>query len=199
MRWRSGSAHNFDLEACFIFKIRGVVVGASSVGVAIRVQRFPAVVRCCTQDAVNVGLGSSVKREVVDSRQPSVMCATREGWRSRGHEVDVTASPGGSVVPLLVDGPSEFHEKPAPGHASAVQVCDPNLNVMHTNCHIAIVPRAQIPLDGLDRRPVWRIVVFGTRSPRSWYCCSSEVVLAGLAMWPARPDHLDVELGVYSQ
>ena len=142
MRWCSGFAHNFDLEACFIFKIRGVVVGASSAGVAIRVQRIPAVVRRCTQDAVNVGLGSSMKREVVDSRQPSVVYATREGWRSRGHEVDVPASPGGSVVPLLVDGPSEFHEKPAPGHASAVQVCDPNLNVMHTNCHIAIVPRA---------------------------------------------------------
>ena len=83
-----------------------------------------------------------MKREVVDSRPPSIVCATREGWRSRGHEVDVPASPGGSIVPLLVDGPSEFREKPAPGHASAVQVCNPNLNVMHTNCHIAIVPRA---------------------------------------------------------
>ena len=70
MRWRSGFAHNFDLEASFIFKIRSVVVGASSAGVAIRVQRIPAVVRCCTQEAVNVGLGPSMKREVVDSRQP---------------------------------------------------------------------------------------------------------------------------------
>lgn len=140
MRWSSGFTHNFDFEACFIFKIGGVVVGASSVGVAIRVQRIPAVVGCRTEDAVNVGLGSSMKREVVNSRQPSVVHATGEGWRSRDHEVEVPGSPGGSVVPFLVDGPSEFHEKPAPRYASAIQVCDPNLNVMHTNCHIAIVP-----------------------------------------------------------
>jgi len=142
MRWRSGFAHNFDLETGLIFKIRGVVVEASSAGVAIRIQRIPAVVRCCRQDAVNVVLGPSMKREVVDSRQPSVVCAPREGWWSRGHEVDVPTSPRCSTVPLLVDGPTEFREKPAPGYASAVEVCDPDLNVMQTNCHIAIVPRA---------------------------------------------------------
>ena len=106
----SGCAHYLDLEAGFVFKVNGVVVGASCVGVTILVQRIPAVDRCYSQDAVNVGLGSSMKREVVNSWQPSVMRATRKGWRSRGHEVDVPASPGGPVVPLLVDGPSEFRE-----------------------------------------------------------------------------------------
>ena len=142
MLLRSGSAHNFDLEAGLIFKICGVVVGASSVGVAIRIHWIPAVVRCGKQDAINVVLGPSMKREVVDSRQSSVVCAPGEGGWSRGHEVDVPTSPRGSTVPLLVNGPTEFHEKPAPRYASAVEVCDPNLNVMHTNCHIAIVPRA---------------------------------------------------------
>ena len=101
-------------------------------GVAIRVERIPAALRCCSQEAVNVGIGPSMKREVVDSRQPSVVYATRESWRSRGHEVDVPTSPRGSIFRLLVDGLTEFLKKPAQGHASAVQACNPNLNVMHT-------------------------------------------------------------------
>jgi len=78
------------------------------------------------------------------------MCVTREGCRPRGHEVDVTASSRGSVVPLLVDGPSEFRKKPVPGHASAVQVCGSSLNVTHANCQSLPFhePRGSFPREG---------------------------------------------------
>ena len=129
------------------------MVGTPSVGRAIRAKGTPAVVCLFANNAVDVSREASMKRDVVDSGESPVMRAAGKDRRSGGHKVDVTTPPGNPVVSLLIDRPSERLEQPAPGPSRAVEVSDPNLNVVNPKCHVAIVPwRSRSCLNGNDHR-----------------------------------------------
>ncbi len=77
---------------------------------------------------------------VVHSGTATIMLIGGDGGRSSDDYVDLAASPRDASVPFLIDGPAEHHKQPAPRCSRAVQVTNPNLDVMHPNCHVIIVP-----------------------------------------------------------